>query len=46
VHSAGILLDIAAQSLLSAGTYCAPGWWWQNALAKPIKVGRPRKNEP
>jgi hypothetical protein len=26
-----------------AGAYCAPGWWWQQILAKPINVGRPRK---
>jgi hypothetical protein len=29
-----------------AGAYVAPDWWWQTTLAKPIKVGRPRKNEP
>jgi hypothetical protein len=28
-----------------AGAYCAPDWWWQKVLAKPIKVGRPRKDE-
>jgi hypothetical protein len=27
-----------------AGAYCAPNWWWQKLLAKPIKVGRPRKD--
>jgi hypothetical protein len=26
-----------------AGAYCAPDWWWQQLLAKPIKVGRPRQ---
>lgn len=29
-----------------AGAYCAPSAWWQNTLAKPIKVGRPRKDVP
>ena len=29
-----------------AGAYCAPGRWWQKLLAKPIKVGRPRKHTP
>ncbi len=29
-----------------AGAYCAPSWWWQALLAKPIKLGRPRKGEP
>jgi hypothetical protein len=29
-----------------AGAYCAPDWWWQKTLAKPIKVGRPRKAAP
>lgn len=26
-----------------AGAYCAPDWWWERALAKPIKIGRPHK---
>jgi hypothetical protein len=28
-----------------AGAYCAPRWWWQKILAKPIKVGRPPKDD-
>jgi hypothetical protein len=27
-----------------AGASCAPGWWWENTLVKPIKIGRPRKD--
>jgi len=30
--------------LVIAGAYCAPGWWWQKVLAKPLTPGRPRKN--
>jgi hypothetical protein len=29
-----------------AGAYCAPSTWWKKTLVKPIKVGRPRKDEP
>jgi hypothetical protein len=29
-----------------AGAYCAPGWWWQKTLARPIKVGKPRAKGP
>jgi hypothetical protein len=28
-----------------AGTYCAPLWWWQRLLAKPIHAGRPQKTD-
>ena len=28
-----------------AGAYCAPGWWWQKVLAKPIRPGRPRQKD-
>jgi hypothetical protein len=28
-----------------AGAYVAPDWRWQRLLAKPILVGRPRKDE-
>jgi hypothetical protein len=36
--------DPAVRSI--AGAYVAPDWWWQKILAKPIKVGRPRKEKP
>ena len=36
--------DPAVQTI--AGAHCAPGWWWKQVLAKPIKVGRPRKCKP
>jgi hypothetical protein len=28
-----------------AGAYVAPRWWWQELLANPITIGRPRKDE-
>lgn len=46
VRARRALRSVVSEVRSIAGAYCAPGWWWQKTLARPIKVGKPRAKGP